>query len=86
MTLVTDVSLAVLVLAGALCLARLARPSSLADRVVALDTLLVVLVSGIAVGALRTGGEAFVNVLVIVALLGFVGTVTVARFLERRGP
>lgn len=85
MNLVTNVALAGLALAGALCLARLARGRSLADRIVALDTLLVVVVSGIAVGAARTGQGTYLDVLVVAALLGFVGTITVARFIERRG-
>lgn len=85
MNLVTNVALAGLTLAGALCLARLARGRSLADRIVALDSLLVVVVSGIAVGAARTGTGAYLDVLVVASLLGFVGTITVARFIERRG-
>jgi multisubunit Na+/H+ antiporter MnhF subunit len=36
--------------------------------------------------AVRTGSAVFLDALVITALLGFVGTVTVARFMERRGP
>jgi multicomponent Na+:H+ antiporter subunit F len=46
---------------------------------------LVVLVSGIAVQAARTGDGTYLDVLVVTALLGFLGTVTVARFIERRG-
>jgi multicomponent Na+:H+ antiporter subunit F len=85
-TLATDVAFAVLALSALLCTARLVRGSSLADRIVALDALLVVIVSGIAVHAARTGEGTYLDVLVVVALLGFVGTVTVARFIERRGP
>ena len=47
--------------------------------------LLLVVVAGIAVGSVVTGGGDFLAVLVAVSLLGFVGTVTVARFVERRG-
>lgn len=86
MTAVTTVCLAVLVVAGLLCLLRLARPGSLADRIVALDTLLVVTVTGIAVAAVRSGSGAFLDALLVTSLLGFVGTTTVARFMERRGP
>jgi multicomponent Na+:H+ antiporter subunit F len=85
-TAVTTVCLAVLVVAGLLCLVRLARPGSLADRIVALDTLLVVTVTGIAVAAVRSGSGAFLDALLVTSLLGFVGTTTVARFMERRGP
>jgi multicomponent Na+:H+ antiporter subunit F len=85
-TAVTTICLALLAAAGLLSLLRLARGDSLPNRIVALDALLLVAVSGIAVGAVRTGRGAFVNALVLAALLGFIGTVAVARFVERRGP
>jgi multicomponent Na+:H+ antiporter subunit F len=85
MDTVTSICFAGLLVAATLCLVRLARPGSLADRIVALDSLLVVAVCGIAVYIARTGGGAFLEVLVVTSLLGFIGTVTVARYLERRG-
>lgn len=85
MILATNIAMTLLAGAAALCLVRLVRPGSLADRIVALDALLVVIVSGIAVQAARTGSGTYLDVLVVAALLGFVGTVTVARFIERRG-
>jgi multicomponent Na+:H+ antiporter subunit F len=72
-------------LAAVLCVVRLVLGPTVPDRIVALDALLYVVVSGIAVGAAATGDSSFLAVLVAVALLGFVGTVTVARFVERRG-
>jgi len=83
--LVTSVALGGVVVAGLLCLLRLLRGPSLADRIVALDALLVLIVSGIAIDAARTGEGTYLEVLVVAALLGFVGTVNVARFIERRG-
>lgn len=85
MILVTSVALGGVVVAGLLCLLRLLRGPSLADRIVALDALLVLIVSGIAIDAARTGEGTYLEVLVVAALLGFVGTVNVARFIERRG-
>ncbi|MDQ3385521.1 MAG: monovalent cation/H+ antiporter complex subunit F [Actinomycetota bacterium] len=79
------IALAGLTVSGVLCSIRLLRPGSLADRIVALDALLIVVVSGIAVQAARTGDGTYLDVLVVAALLGFLGTVTVARFIERRG-
>jgi multicomponent Na+:H+ antiporter subunit F len=84
MTVVTTIAFATLILSGLMCLARLVR-GSVADRIVALDLLLIITVSGIAVAAIATGSGAFLDVLVVAALLGFLGTVTVARFIERRG-
>jgi len=37
------------------------------------------------VSAIGTNNPVFLDVLVVVSLLGFVGTFTVARFIERRG-
>lgn len=85
MTIVTGVCFAVLSVAALLTLVRLVRGPSVPDRIVALDALLLIVVSGIAVGAAATGDGDFLAVLLAVALLGFVGTVTVARFVERRG-
>lgn len=68
-----------------LAAARLVRGRSLADRVVAVDALLVIFVSGIAVDAARTGRSDFLDVMVVIALVGFAGTVTAAWFIDQRG-
>lgn len=74
-----------LAIAAAAAFVRLYLGPSVPDRIVALDNLLYVVVIGIAVAAATTGSGAFLGVLVAVALLAFVGTATVARFVERRG-
>lgn len=73
-----------LAVAGLLVLWRLLRGPTSSDRIVALDTVLLVVVAGVAVQVARTGERVFVGVLVVVSLLAFVGTTSVARFLERR--
>lgn len=85
MTTVAVLSYAGLALAAVACLYRLVAGPSVPDRVVALDTLLYVVVMAIAVGAATTGRGDFLGVLVAASLLAFVGTTTVARFVERRG-
>ncbi len=85
MTAVTSLAFLGITVSGLLCLMRLVRGPSLADRIVALDAVLILIVSGIAVDAARTGEGTYLDVLVVAALLGFVGTVNVARFIERRG-
>ena len=71
--------------AGLLAIGRVVREGSLADKLLGADLLTVVLASGIAISAGVTGKVYFVDVLVIVAALGFLGSVTVARFIEKRG-
>jgi multicomponent Na+:H+ antiporter subunit F len=67
--------------AGAvLTLVRLARGPSLLDRVVATDTLLVIISAGLAVYAALQRNASVVPVLVVVSLLAFVGTVSIARY------
>jgi len=84
MDVVYAVALVGLAVAAALVLAPLQRGPSGSDRVVALDTLLLVVVGGVAVVIAATGETRYVGILVVVSLLAFVGTTAVARFLERR--
>lgn len=64
-----------------LALVRLARGPSLLDRVVATDTLLVIISAGLAVYAALQRDPTVVPVLVVVSLLAFVGSVSVARYI-----
>jgi len=76
----------VLVGLGAACFGvRAVRGPSLADRVVALDGLVVSLVAAILVHWVHTGSTRFLLVAVVSAFVGFVGTLAGARFIERRG-
>lgn len=76
-----------LVLAAAfVCFAyRLVRGPTLADRVIAIDGMLVVGLSMIVVNAVDTGRGAFLQVAVMLTLVGFIGTAVVARFIEGQG-
>lgn len=85
MTVVVAVALAVLALAGTLAVLAALRGPGLADRAVGLDTAVSVVVAGLAVGAVGTGRAVFADIAVVLALLGFLTTVTVARFIGRRG-
>lgn len=85
MTLVVTVCLGALALAALLVVVRLVRGPSVPDRIVALDVLVQVVVAGIAVAAALTRDGTYLSLLVAVSLLAFVGTVTVGRFVERRG-
>lgn len=85
MIVVTTVCLALLAAAAVLGVLKLIRANSFADRVVSTDLLLGILTTGIGVGTVATGDGVLLNLIVVTALLGFVGTVTVARFMEHRG-
>lgn len=79
-----SIAFALLVVAGVLCLLRLIRGPSLANRIVALDALLLIIVSGLAVQAAITGEDTYLDAMVVAALLGFTGTGLIAKFIERR--
>lgn len=80
----TTVAFAFLALAAVCFLYRVASGPTLADRIVALDLLLLAVVGGVAVHAARTGEGVFLNVIVVTALLAFLSTSLVARFVGRR--
>jgi multicomponent Na+:H+ antiporter subunit F len=82
---IVDISFGVLVAAGALFAFRLVRGPTVADRVNSINGLLVVGTNAIAAHAMKTGHGAFLPVLVVLALVGFVGTAMVARFVEGGG-
>lgn len=56
----------------------------LPDRIVALELISVTVVGFIVVYAITTERSAFLDAATAVALIGFLGTVAVARYLERR--
>lgn len=73
--------------AGALAsLVRLLLGPTLADRVVATDLLLTLLMVAAAVETARTGEPTYLVVMVVIAVVGFLGTASVARYLERSEP
>ncbi|GAB3354571.1 monovalent cation/H+ antiporter complex subunit F [Modestobacter lapidis] len=81
MTIVSVLTFAMLGGGVLLALVRLSRGPSLLDRVVATDALLVIISAGLAVYAALTRNPTVVPVLVVVSLLGFVGSVSVARYI-----
>ena len=81
MTLVFWAAYGLLGVGALLALVRLGLGPSLLDRVVATDTLLVIIAAGLAVHAGLQRDPTVVPVLVVVSLLAFVGSVSVARYI-----
>lgn len=75
----------VLTVAAALFLIRMCLGPSLADRIAALDGLVLTGMAAIAALAVHTGDGSYLPTLVAVALVGPIGTAMVARFIERSG-
>lgn len=74
-----------LTLAAGICVVHIARAKSFADRLVATDLLLGIIVTGFVLSAIATETTTLLPLAVVTALLGFVGTSTAARFIETRG-
>lgn len=75
-------NLSIGLLAGAmlLCLLRLLRGPSLPDRILALDTLYVNTIALLVVVGIRFAEPAFFDGALVIALLGFIGTVALAKY------
>ena len=68
----------------ALCLARAALGPTVPDRMVAIDTLATNVLGMAVVVFAMTGLDYLMNVAIVLALLGFVGTLALAKHLEGR--
>ena len=74
----------VLVVLAIALLYRIFRGPTAADRIAALDALDLILSLALALYSLYTGRGIYLDIALVVSLLGFVGTVFVGRYIERR--
>ncbi|HUW02212.1 MAG TPA: monovalent cation/H+ antiporter complex subunit F [Acidimicrobiales bacterium] len=84
--MIADVAIAMFALAALCAAVRLLRGPTLADRVAALDVVLISLMGGIAVDAAASGEVTNLSLLVVIAIVGFTATVAASRFIEHEGP
>jgi multicomponent Na+:H+ antiporter subunit F len=68
-----------------MCLYRIGRGPSAPDRTVAIDILGIVIVGFCGLIGLVTGKDFYLNIALAWALLSFIGTIALAKFLEGRG-
>ena len=80
MSVVVVVCAGLLVLAALLLVVRITIGPSILDRTVALDTLVAVMISALALEAAWHRHTDTLPVIVVLTLVGFVGSVSVARF------
>ena len=78
-------SFIILSIAAVLFAVRLLLGPTVADRVIALDGLLITVVCGVLVRAAERGSALGIDTVLVVALLGFVATGVLARYIEQRG-
>lgn len=82
MTIAVAVAGALLVVAAVPAVIRVALGPSIADRMVALDTLVFIGVGGLGLFIVATGDVTYVPVLVIAVVTAFISTIVVARYIE----
>ena len=70
-------------LALLLALFRLIKGPSLSDRVVALDFISTCVIGMIVVDSIATGESDFLSVAIVAALVGFVGSVAFAMYIQK---
>ncbi|SDH36133.1 K+/H+ antiporter subunit F [Pseudomonas panipatensis] len=80
---VIPLCLALLVLAVLLTVARLVRGPSVADRILALDTLSVEAIALIVLFGIWRGSGLYFEAALLIAVMGFVSTVALCKFLLR---
>lgn len=83
MTLFYWIALMIVSFSFAVLLFRLVKGPTVADRVVALDAIGVSLVSIVALLSLIIETEFFLEVILLMSILSFIGTTAFAKFLER---
>jgi multicomponent Na+:H+ antiporter subunit F len=80
MSVVLAVCVAMLGVAALLLVIRIAQGPTMLDRVVALDVLVSVVICGLALEAAVNRHATTLPILGVLSLLGFVGSVSIARF------
>jgi len=80
MSVVLAVCVAMLACAALLLVIRISRGPTMLDRVVALDVLVAVVICGLALEAAVNRHSTTLPILGVLSLLGFVGSVSIARF------
>ena len=73
-----------LVVAAVLTVARMSRGPSSLDRVVAADVLIAVVIAALALEAILNDHSTTLPVMLVLSLLGFAGSVSIARFVADR--
>lgn len=80
---VVTLCLAGLLVSGLLCLYRLVIGPRVADRAVAFDTLAMVFIGIICLLCIRWDSVLYFDAVWILALVGFLGSASIAKYLER---
>ena len=78
-------ALYILLLAAAMCLYRISRGPTAADRIVGVDILGILLIGFCALLTISTGRSWYIDIGIAWALQSFIGTLALAKYLEGKG-
>lgn len=84
--LVSRLTMVLLIVSMALAFVRLVRGPLAADRIVSLDLIAILVVAFLGAYAIHAGDTSFLDVAIAYALVAFLGTVALARFLLQSRP
>jgi len=84
--IVSQITLSALAVALLIAFIRLVKGPTLPDRIVAMDLFGVLVVGLIVVLAAWTGVRATLDAAIVIALIGFLGTIAYASYVERNEP
>jgi multicomponent K+:H+ antiporter subunit F len=83
MTLALQITIAMVVVAAVLNVYRLFKGPDAPDRVLALDTLYINAIALIILLGISLGTRMYLEAALLIAVMGFVGTVALAKYLKR---
>jgi len=76
------VIMSIIFIAGVLAAMRFVKGPTVADRVVALDTLSIIVVAALVFMGYHFQRYIYIDVSLVYAVIGFIGVLTIARYLE----
>ena len=79
-----DVAIAIVAVAMLLSLYRLLRGPGVPDRILALDTLYINTIAALILFGMRVGSVLYFEAALVIAMLGFVGTVLLSKYVLHR--
>lgn len=83
LTLALTIAFALVATAGALSFLRLLKGPDATDRILALDTLYINAIALLVLFGIHLGSKLYFEAALLIALMGFVSTVALAKYLQR---
>ncbi|KGK99595.1 cation:proton antiporter [Methanococcoides methylutens] len=81
-SLLLDISLTFMVIAIIPCIYRVIKGPTIPDRVIAVDAMTTVIVAILGIYSYVQGSVFFMDVALVLAIISFVGTVTISKYLD----